>query len=111
MKVEINFSITESAASELKKALEGQGSAIRVSVVSSGCSGASYGLGVSETEDFDPSSDVVEEVAGITVMADKKSAFQLDGVVLDWYEGEDGSGFKFKGPPQKSCCRSGGCGS
>ena len=108
MNIQIDFSVTSAAADELGKALPDSDSMVRVSVVSSGCSGSSYGLGICGSDGVD-TTDIVEEISGIRFVADRASAINLDGVVLDWYSGDAGEGFKFSNSKPKSCCRSGGC--
>lgn len=109
MNIKIDFSVTQAAADELKKALSDSGSMVRVSAISSGCSGNSYGMGICESDDVDSSVDIREDLSGVTFVVDKSSAMHLDGVVLDWYSGDAGEGFKFSSSKPKSCCRSGGC--
>lgn len=109
MQVEINFSVTEEAIAELKKALSDSEPVVRVSAVSSGCSGTSYGLGIIGEDEIDTSADVVEDISGVKFVADKGSAVQLDGVVLGWHSGPAGEGFKFSSSKPQSCCKKGGC--
>lgn len=109
MNIKIDFSVSDSAASELAKVLE-DGSVIRISAKSSGCSGSVYGLGIGTMEDVG-ALDILEELGGIKFVVDRSSAMLLDGVVLDWHSSQDGQGFKFTNKnPQGGCCRkSGGC--
>lgn len=109
MKVEINFSVTDEALSELKKALGDSDPVVRISAISSGCSGTSYGLGIIGTDEIDSATDVVEEISGVKFVADKGSAVQLNDVVLGWHSGPAGEGFKFDSSKPQSCCRKGGC--
>lgn len=105
MKVDIQFTVTDSAAEEIKKVIE-EGNMVRVAVLSSGCSGTSYGLAAVEAGDVDAKNDVVEELNGVVFVADKASAMLLDQVVLD----HNSEGFVFENPKVKSCCRKkGGC--
>lgn len=112
MKLDIDFSVTDSAASKLKEAA-GADSLVRISVLPSGCSGLSYGLGLEEASGLDPS-DISEEIKGVRFVSDKKSLIQLEGVTLDWHSSDGVEGFKFLNPkakPSGGCCRNGGCSS
>jgi iron-sulfur cluster assembly accessory protein len=108
MNIQIKFSVSDSAISELKKAIEPQ-QAIRISSQSSGCSGVSYDLGITDKEDIDPASDIVEEINGVTFVSDRQSAMRLDGVLLEWHSDDEREGFKFNVSKPSTCCRKGGC--
>lgn len=108
MNINVDFSVSEAALSELKKIVGEAQSMIRISAQSSGCSGTVYGLGLMEKEDVG-SSDVTEEVGGLSFVSDKASAMLLDGVTLDWHSSDSSQGFKFSGSKSSGCCRKGGC--
>lgn len=109
MKIEIDFSVSELAISELKKFMD-EGSVVRVSAQRSGCSGNVYGLGIETVEDV-KSEDLVEDFEDLKLVTDKSSAMLLDGVILDWHNTQENQGFKFTNKiPKPSCCRKqGGC--
>jgi iron-sulfur cluster assembly protein len=108
LKIEIDLKITEVALGELKKAVAEMGDSgveqlIRISVQGGGCSGFSYGLGFSSSDEVIPG-DVVEEYEGVKLVVDKKSLFYLDGTTIDWVEEGDHSGFKFQSQNAKKTC-------
>ena len=98
--------LTSGAISEVKRLLEKQGKpgfGLRVGVQGGGCSGLSYKLGF----DGEHKGDHVLEVDGIKVFIDPKSELYLEGTMLDFVDGLEGSGFKFLNPNAKKSC---GCG-
>jgi len=100
--------ITEKAANEIKTLMRKEGledQALRVAVAGGGCSGMSYKLNF-EKEPVD--GDKVLEIQGVRVFMDAKSMLFLNGTVLDYTDGLNGTGFVFQNPNAKSTC---GCGS
>lgn len=99
--------LTDKAISAVKsilarEQLEGHG--LCVAVVTSGCSGFSYGL------DFQKEArpgDTVLEMDGLKVYVDEASARHLQGTVIDYVTGLQDAGFKFSNPNVKGTC---GCG-
>jgi len=81
-----------------------EGTFIRVSVDSGGCSGLTYKL-VFDTVIIE--SDQVFEDKGIKIVVDKKSFFYLIGTELDFVGGLNGKGFVFVNPNASRTC---GCG-
>ncbi len=104
------LTITEKAASEVRKVMEEQkmedGMVLRVGVTGGGCSGFSYALGFDK--DFNEEKDSKTEQHGIPVVVDKKSALYLDSTTIDFHEGIEARGFTFNNPEAKKTC---GCGS
>ena len=102
----MSISLTEKAASQIRKALDkrGQGSALRLGVRTSGCSGMAYVL---EFADEAQADDVVFESQGVKVLVDPKSFVYLDGTVLDYTREGLNEGFRFENPNVKGQC---GCG-
>ena len=103
--------LTERAAQEVRKILDDQKmdfatTLLRVGVAGGGCSGFSYALGFDTN--FDPAKDSKDEVHGVGVVVDKKSALYLDGTTVDFYEGLEKRGFTFDNPNAQKTC---GCGS
>ena len=99
--------LTEAAARQVKSILarenlEGYG--LRVSVVTSGCSGFAYQMDFQKDE---KPADIVLQLDGIKVYLDKSSAQHLMGTVIDYASGLHGAGFKFENPNVKGTC---GCG-
>ena len=106
------ISLSEAAATEIKKIIKEQGlpeaeTRLRVGVKGGGCSGFSYLLDLTA----DPLGEFDEEVesSGVKVVIDQKSALYLEGTVIDYVsEGPLREGFVFKNPNASHTC---GCGS
>jgi iron-sulfur cluster assembly protein len=81
------------------------GSILRVSVMGGGCSGLSYKMAF---EDQPASGDAVFEQHGVQVAVDSRSALFLKGLVIDYVDDLNGSGFSYQNPNAKRSC---GCGS
>lgn len=101
------FTVTTKAAEEIKKLLSGENipnAVLRVRVVPGGCSGFSYEMGFDdETED----SDKLFENEGVKVAIDELSIPYLEGAILDYKDGLNGTGFSINNPNAKGSC---GCG-
>ena len=100
--------LTPSAIDAVRKALQEEGEegdALRVSVVGGGCSGFQYALGFEKSPRED---DLVLEFDGVKVFVDSISSGYLNGTVIDYVSGLNGTGFKFNNPHAKRTC---GCGS
>lgn len=102
--------VTPKAASEIKRLIASdtstQNSHLRVMVIGGGCSGMSYKLGFENTPPAP--NDKVFEQEGVQVVVDSKSFLFLQGTVLDFSDGLNGTGFVFNNPNAKRTC---GCGS
>lgn len=101
------FTVTTKAADEIKKLLSEenfQNAFLRVRIVPGGCSGFSYEMGFDdETED----SDQLFEKEGVKVAIDELSLPYLQGAVLDYKDGLNGTGFSINNPNATGSC---GCG-
>ena len=101
------FNITTKAADEIKKLLTDEdipNAVLRVRVVPGGCSGFSYEMGFDdETED----TDQLFEQDGVKVAIDELSFPYLEGAVLDYQDGLNGTGFAINNPNATGSC---GCG-
>lgn len=64
---------------------------LRVGVNGAGCAGVSYSLGFDKKND----KDLEFELAGIPIYIERKSVLYLAGQLVDYYEGEEASGFVF----------------
>jgi iron-sulfur cluster assembly protein len=105
----MGVTLTESAAREIKRIMDEQGSpdeqVIRIGVQGGGCSGFSYSLNWdSQTNE----KDRVAEFHGVKVAMEKKFEPYLDGTVIDFYDGLEKRGFVFNNPNVVKSC---GCGS
>ncbi len=101
------FSVTEKAAEEIKKLLSEENipnAVLRVRVVPGGCSGFSYEMGF---DDETADSDKLFENGGVKVAIDELSLPYLEGSVLDYKDGLNGTGFAINNPNAKGSC---GCG-
>ncbi|MEM7008528.1 MAG: iron-sulfur cluster insertion protein ErpA [Thermodesulfobacteriota bacterium] len=101
------FTVTTKAADEIKKLLADENlpeAVLRVRVVPGGCSGFSYEMGF---DDEIEKSDKIIERDGIKVAIDELSAPYLNGGVLDYTDGLDGTGFAISNPNATGSC---GCG-
>lgn len=105
----MNLTLTENAASEVKKFIEaenvGADGGLRVKVMPGGCSGFQYGMNIEEAPQ---ATDEVVEAAGLRVFVDMFSAQYLENVQIDYVNSVMGSGFTFNNPNASGGC---GCGS
>ena len=105
----VPITLTEAAVRAAKEAIVKDGSAgdfLRVSISGGGCSGYQYNL---DFEKGPRADDTVITLEGLSVLVDPVSGGYLRGTVIDYLNGEDGSGFKFDNPnPRRRLC---GCGS
>jgi len=103
------LTLTETAASEVKKFIEaenvGAEGGLRVKVLPGGCSGFQYGMNIEEAPQ---ANDEVVEASGLRVFVDMFSAQYLDNVQIDYVNSVMGSGFTFNNPNASGGC---GCGS
>ena len=100
--------LSEKAVAKIKeyaeKMPEAKGKSFRVYVQGGGCSGFSYGFMFDEKRE----GDQAIQVEGVTCLVDAQSLMFINGAVVDFVEGLNGSGFTVKNPNVKSTC---GCGS
>ena len=105
----MTLTLTETAASEVKKFIEaenvGADGGLRVKVLPGGCSGFQYGMNIEEAP---AATDEVVEAAGLRVFVDMFSAQYLENVQIDYVNSVMGSGFTFNNPNASGGC---GCGS
>lgn len=107
--IESEISLTEKAASEVRKIMEQNKIpdtyGLRVGVKGGGCSGLSYSLGFDSEK---RENDKLVTIDGIRLFVDPKSLFYLSGTELDFTDGLNGRGFVFNNPNATKTC---GCGS
>ena len=104
------ITVTEKAASEVKRIIEEQQFKdrvyLRMRVVGGGCSGFQHKL------DLDPvvneKLDEVFEMHGVPVVVDKRSLMYLGDATVDFHDEINRRGFSITNPSAKSTC---GCGS
>ncbi len=101
------FSVTTKAVNEIKKLLAEENipeAVLRVRVVPGGCSGFSYEMGFDD--EIDKSDEIIEE-QGVRVAIDELSYPYIEGGVLDYNDGLNGTGFSIGNPNATGSC---GCG-
>jgi iron-sulfur cluster assembly protein len=101
------MSVTPAAAERVKALIEGRGKptvGIRIGVRSKGCSGMSYTL---EFTDSQQPMDEVVDTQGVKLLIDPKASLFLIGTEMDYEEEKLKSGFVFRNPNEKGRC---GCG-
>ncbi len=108
----MQITVTDKAASEVNRILKEQGLGadgekvyLRLSVRGGGCSGFQHKLDL-DTEVSEK--DNLQEVNGVNVAVDGKSALYLDGVIVDFHDDLNKRGFSVHNPAAKTTC---GCGS
>ncbi|HAC59577.1 iron-sulfur cluster insertion protein ErpA [Parvibaculum sp.] len=103
---ETPITLTERAAKQIAKILEGEdeGTVLRVSVQGGGCSGFQYGFTLDDTKTED---DLVIERNGVRVLIDSVSVSYLAGSEIDYVDELIGSSFKINNPNATASC---GCG-
>ena len=106
-----NITLTARAAEEVRRTMVDQGVTpetvyLRAAVAGGGCSGFQWKLVLDE--EVNATRDMVQEVQGLRIVVDKRSALYLDGTTVDFHEDLNKRGFVFSNPGIKSTC---GCGS
>ena len=104
----MGLQLTETAVSQVKRLIEGQGNPelkLRVGVKGGGCSGMSYTLALDTKQ---KEGDEAFSFDDVTVLVDMKSYLFLNGTTLNYVEDVMGGGFKFENPNAERSC---GCGS
>ncbi|HEX5369004.1 MAG TPA: iron-sulfur cluster assembly accessory protein [Dehalococcoidia bacterium] len=100
--------VTDKAAEKARNILTERGienGALRVFVVSGGCSGYQYGMAIARNREED---DIAIEASGITLLVDSESAPLLEGAEVDYVDDLMKSGFTIFNP---NAVRSCACGS
>jgi iron-sulfur cluster assembly protein len=99
--------LTERAVEAVKSAMDGADVAVaglRVMAEAGGCAGYKYSLAL-ETEGL--SEDTVIDYGAVKLFVDANSFGLVNGTVIDFVEGLEGSGFVFDNPNAQKTC---GCG-
>ena len=99
--------LTEPAANKVLELRQRDGkaqAALRIKVIGGGCSGLQYQLSFDdEAADMDHD----QEMNGVRLIVDAKSAIYLAGSTVDYVDDLNGSGFQIQNPNATSTC---GCG-
>lgn len=101
------LTLTESAQKAIQRFIrsaETPVEGLRISVTGGGCSGMQYGMNFEEAAG---SEDTVIEYNDLKIFVDTESAPLLEGVIVDFLDNMEGSGFKFENPNATASC---GCG-
>jgi iron-sulfur cluster assembly protein len=99
--------VTDKAAEKAKGILAERGvenGALRVFVVSGGCSGYQYGMAIARSREED---DIAIEASGITLLVDAESAPLLEGAEVDYVDDLMKSGFTIFNPNAVHSCACG----
>lgn len=99
--------VTDKAAEKAKAILTERGvenGALRVFVVSGGCSGYQYGMAIARSREED---DLAIEASGITLLVDAESAPLLEGAEVDYVDDLMKSGFTIFNPNATHSCACG----
>ncbi len=99
--------VTEKAAEKAQAILAERGvenGALRVFVVSGGCSGYQYGMAIARGREDD---DIAIEASGITLLIDAESAPLLEGAEVDYVDDLMKSGFTIFNPNATQSCACG----
>lgn len=99
--------LTESAVDALRAALAGAGrpaEGLRIVVEAGGCAGFQYRMGLERDE---RPGDLVLEQSGIRLYLDALTRRHADGLVIDFVDGVERTGFVFDNPNAASRCSCG----
>ena len=98
--------VTGTALEELKRLIEKETDnpdGVRLSLLAGGCSGLSYHLQFDKLKE----NDYIDDLNGLKIIIDPKSALYINGITLDYQGGLNGRGFVFSNPNATKSC---GCG-
>ena len=101
------LTITDKAAEKARTILADRGvenGALRVFVVSGGCSGYQYGMAIARGREDD---DLAIEINGVTLLVDPESAPLLEGAEVDYVDDLMKSGFTIFNPNASRSCACG----
>lgn len=101
------LTLTDQALSALQRFIQSSSEPVgglRVTITGGGCSGFQYGMSLEQGPAND---DTVVDCGGLSIYVDPQSAPLLAGVVVDFVDSIDGSGFKFENPNAQSSCACG----
>lgn len=100
-------SFTPAAVEKIKSMMAKDGKEshfLRVGVLTGGCAGLSYDMRF-QKKPYD--NDLTFELSGLKVLMNPESVAVLHGMVIDYQDTLNDSGFKYKNPNASSSC---GCG-
>ncbi|MEO6305295.1 MAG: iron-sulfur cluster assembly accessory protein [Bacteroidia bacterium] len=103
------ITLTEKAEKEIMRIINDNNiidSALRIAVKGGGCSGLSYSLTFDKIIDKKENDKIIKK-DDVTIFVDVKSLFYLSGIIVDYTDGLNGTGFTFTNPQASKSC---GCG-
>jgi iron-sulfur cluster assembly protein len=105
------FTVTETAATQLKEIIKGQELAGEVGVRvfvrhQCGCGSVNYGMGFDDSTNEDD--EVVTTPAGLKFVVDRGAFGTLEGATIDFVETEMSKGFSISNPNAGAGCGCGG---
>jgi iron-sulfur cluster assembly accessory protein len=101
------ITLTESAVKAVNRFIAGAetpAAGLRIQVTGGGCSGLQYGM---KLEAEAEPTDTVVEYGAVKVFVDPESFAKIDGIVVDFVDSLEGSGFKFSNPNATKSCACG----
>ena len=105
---DFTLGITDEAAKRVRDVINNSGlpetAGLRVGVVTGGCSGLTYDVGIAEGPDSD---DTTIEINNTRVFVNEFSVQYINGMILDWVSSMQESRFVFQNPNETGNC---GCG-
>lgn len=109
------ITLTETAVKQIKKVMQEQNismeeNVLEIGISGGGCSGFQYRLGFKNRSEVDSLNATQLTFDGLNAVVENKSLKYLEGVSIDFHDGENEKGFVFDNPSMQSCC-GGGCGS
>jgi iron-sulfur cluster assembly accessory protein len=101
------ITLTDSAVKAVNrfiKSAETPAAGLRIQVTGGGCSGLQYSL---KLESEVSPADTVVDYGEVKVFVDPESLPKIDGIMVDFVDSLEGSGFKFTNPNATKSCACG----
>lgn len=101
------ITLTDSAVKAVNRFIAGAetpASGLRILVTGGGCSGLQYSM---KLEKEAAMTDTVVDYGSVKVFVDPESLSKIDGIVVDFVDSLEGSGFKFSNPNATKTCACG----
>ena len=92
------------AVSRFVRSAPARAEGLRISVTGGGCSGLQYGIKLAASAALN---DTIIDSGGVRLFVDPSSLPMIDGMVVDFVDSLEGSGFKFTNPNAKNNCSCG----
>jgi iron-sulfur cluster assembly accessory protein len=101
------ITLTDSAVKAVSRFITGAENPVaglRILVTGGGCSGLQYSM---KLESAAEPTDTIVEYGDVKVLVDPESFPKIDGIVVDFVDSLEGSGFKFSNPNAVKSCACG----